>query len=120
MNVLLGLAFVLCRGGEAKRTEQCLSFPVLQLESDQMHLIQLTPLLPGDRAAIGYLWTTHLQALEFRSFLKIVFFFDEVCLPSAKLQICSLDLKGILFTFRFSICDRRLVFHQEHRPGLLG
>lgn len=119
MNVLLGLAFVLCRGGEAKRTEQCLSFPVLQLESDQMHLIQLTPLLPGDRAAIGYLWTTHLQALEFRSFLKIVFFFDEVCLPSAKLQICSLDLKGILFTFRFSICDRRLVFHQEHRPGLL-
>lgn len=44
MNVLLGLAFVLSRGGEAKRTEQCLSFPVLQLESDQMHLIQLTAL----------------------------------------------------------------------------
>ena len=80
MNVLFGMACVLGRGGEVKRTERCLSFSVLQLESDQMHLIQLTPLLSGARAAVGYLWTTHLQVLYFRSFLKTVFFFDEVCL----------------------------------------
>lgn len=75
MNVLFGMAFVLGRGGAVKRTEWCLSFSVLQLESDQMHLIQLTPLLSGARAAVGYLWMTHLAGL------KTVFFFDEVCLP---------------------------------------